>query len=77
MFSAPCERCQEMEEECVPHSGVRGALVCQCCARHKVQCSHIGLSAGVAASTNMAEWQAAVREGAAMVADEWTVRRRC
>ena len=38
-------------------------------ARRKARCSHVGPSAGVAASTNVAEWQAAVREGAAMVAD--------
>ena len=58
-----------MEEECVPRSGVRGALACQRCARRKARCSHMGPSAGAAASTNVAEWQAAVREGAAMVAD--------
>ena len=69
LFSAPCERCQEMEEECVPRSGVRGALTCQRCARHKARCSHVGSSAGAAASTNVAEWRAAVREGAALVVD--------
>ena len=58
-----------MEEECVPCNGVRGALACQRCARRKARCSHVGPSAGAAASTNVAEWQAAVREGAAMVAD--------
>ena len=58
-----------MEEECVPRSGVRGTLACQRCACRKARCSHVGPSAGAAASTNVAEWQAAVREGAAMVAD--------
>ena len=69
LFSAPCERCQEMGEECVPRSGVRGALACQRCARRKARCSHVGPSAGAAASANVADWQAAMREGAAMVAD--------
>ena len=38
------------------------------CARHKAWCSHMGPSASVAPSTNVAEWQAAVRKGAALVA---------
>ena len=68
-FSAPCEHCQEMEEECVPHSRVQGALACQHCTRRKAQCSHVGPSAGAAASTNVVEWCVAVHEGVALVAD--------
>ena len=45
------------------------ALACQRCARRKARCSHVGPSASAAPSTNVAEWQVAVREGVAMVAD--------
>ena len=38
-------------------------------AHHKAWCSHVGLSVSTAPSTNVAEWQAAVREGAALVVD--------
>ena len=38
-------------------------------ARHKARCLHMGPSASVAPSTNVAEWQVAVCEGAVLVAD--------
>ena len=69
VHSAPCKRCQQMGEQCVPHNGVRGALACERCSRRKVGCSHVGPSASVAPSTNVAGWHAAVREGAALVMD--------
>ena len=37
--------------------------------RRKAWCSHVGPSASAAASMNMVEWRAAVREGAALVTD--------
>ena len=37
-------------------------------ARCKARCLHVGPSASAAPSTNVVEWQVAVREGAAMVA---------
>ena len=50
-------------------SGVWGTLACQHCACRKARCSHVGLSASAAPSTNVAEWQAAVHEGAVLVTD--------
>ena len=69
VHSAPCERCQQMGEQCVPRNGVWGALVCERCSRRKAGCSHMGPSASVTPSTNVAGWHVAVREGVALVAD--------
>ena len=69
VHSAPCERCQQRGEQCVPRNGVRGALACEHCSRRKAGCSHVGPSASAAPSTNVAGWHAAVRKGAALVAD--------
>ena len=69
VHSAPCERCQQMGELCVPRNGVRGALACECCSRRKAGCSHVGPSASATPSTNVAGWHTAVREGAALVTD--------
>ena len=67
--SAPCERCQQMGEQCIPRNGVQGALTCERCSRRKAGCLHMGPSVSAAPSTNVAEWHVAVREGAALVTD--------
>ena len=69
VHSAPCERCQQMREQCVPCNRVRGALACEHCSRRKVGCSHVGPSASATPSTNVAGWHMAVCEGAALVVD--------
>ena len=69
VHSAPCERCQQMGELCIPCNGVRGALACEHCSCRKAGCSHVGPSASATPSTNVAGWHAAVRESAALVAD--------
>ena len=69
VHSAPCEQCQQMGEQCVPRNGVQGALACERCSHCKAGCSHMGPSASVTPSTNVAGWHVAVREGAALVAD--------
>ena len=69
VHSAPCERCQQMGEQCIPRNGVRGALVCECCSRRKAGCSHVGLSVSATPSTNVAGWHVAVHEGVVLVAD--------
>ena len=58
-----------MAEPCIPHNGVRGALVCKCCSCCKVQCLHVGPSATVAPSTNVVGWTGAVCEGVELVMD--------
>ena len=69
VHSAPCNLCQHMVEPCIPRNGVRGALACECCSRRKVQCSHVGPSATVAPSTNVAGWTGVAHEGAELVMD--------
>src|SRR6266852_638489 len=68
-YSVPGDLCQRMQELCVPHYGVRGALACERCARHKAQCSHVGPLVTTTPPTNTAEWAATMREGSALVAE--------
>src|SRR6266852_4103015 len=67
--SVPCDLCQRMQQACVPRYGVRGALVCERCARRKARCSHVGPLVTTTPPTNTAEWAATMREGSALVAE--------
>ena len=58
-----------MGEQCIPHNGVQGELVCECCSRCKAGCLHVGPSASATPYMNVAGWHAAVHEGVALIVD--------
>ena len=69
IHSVACQQCQHADESCRPRYSDKGVMVCKCCSRCKMRCSHVGGIVVNMPTTDIAAWTAAVRDGAEVVAD--------
>jgi hypothetical protein len=67
LHSVPCDQCRWLEEHCIPHFGLKGALACKGCSWRKSRCSHIPVVTSTP-TTDIAAWTTAVCNGVERVA---------